>query len=131
VQADYAGTSLTTGPHPMALIREQVPHLWQAAELVLGKHGMRVAIGGMVICRQRPGTANGVVFVSVEDETGVANAIVSSELFERQRLTITQESFLQIEGVLQCVDNVIHVKAREIRPLLVEELAAPESHDFR
>ena len=94
-------------------------------------HGTRITIGGMVICRQRPGTANGVVFVSLEDETGIANAIVSSELFEQQRLCITQESFLQIEGVLQCVDNVIHVKARDIRPLFFEELAAPESHDFR
>jgi len=131
VQADYAGTSLTTGPHPMALIREQVPHLWQAKELTVKYHGTRITIGGMVICRQRPGTANGVVFVSLEDETGIANAIVSSELFEQQRLCITQESFLQIEGVLQCVDNVIHVKARDIRPLFFEELAAPESHDFR
>ena len=131
VQADYAGTTLTTGPHPMAIIREQVPHLWQAAELKEAKNGTRLTIGGMVICRQRPGTAKGVVFVSVEDETGIANAIVSAELYERQRLRINEEAFLQIEGVLQHVNHVIHVKARNITPLLVDELSVPASHDFR
>src|SRR5205823_12439268 len=88
VRADYAGTSLTTGPHPMALVREKVPHLWRAADLPQAANGALVSIGGMVICRQRPGTAKGVVFVSVEDETGVANAIVSPELFEQRRLCI-------------------------------------------
>jgi error-prone DNA polymerase len=130
VNADYAGVSLTTGPHPMALIREKVPHLWRAGELAGATNGIFVAIGGMVICRQRPGTAKGVVFVSLEDETGVANAIVSAELFEKRRLCITQESYLEIRGVLQHIDNVIHVKARAIVPLLVEKLAAPASHDF-
>jgi error-prone DNA polymerase len=131
VRADYAGTSLTTGPHPMALIRSRIPELWRAADLSQATHGQRLSIGGMVICRQRPGTAKGVVFVSLEDESGVANAIVSSALFERRRMCITEEQFLQIEGELQSVDGVIHVKARNITPLLVDTIATPTSHDFR
>jgi DNA polymerase III alpha subunit len=72
-----------------------------------------------------------VVFVSLEDESGVANAIVSSALFERRRMCITEETFLQIDGELQSVEGVIHVKARSIVPLLVEKMATPASHDFR
>ena len=131
VRADYAGTTLTTGPHPMSLVREKLSHLWRAADLPQAAHGAYLSIGGMVICRQRPGTAKGVVFVSVEDESGVANAIVSPELFERQRLRISEEPYLQIDGVLQNVDNVIHIKARNIAPLLMDSIAAPASHDFR
>jgi error-prone DNA polymerase len=131
VNADYAGTTLTTGPHPMALLRGKVPHLWRASDLEAARHGERVVIGGMVICRQRPGTAKGFVFVSVEDETGVANAIVTPQLYEKCRLVIGEESFLAIEGVVQNVERVIHVKAEQVTPLTVGELAAPASHDFR
>jgi error-prone DNA polymerase len=130
LNADYAGTTLTTGPHPMALIRERVPHLWRATDLESARSGAYLAIGGMVICRQRPGTAKGVVFISVEDETGVANAIVSAELFEQLRLRISEEAYLEIRGVLQKMDGVIHVKARELLPLLAGQMTAPASHDF-
>jgi error-prone DNA polymerase len=131
LSADYAGTALTTGPHPMALIRGRVPHLWRAGDLEAAANGAHLAIGGMVICRQRPGTAKGVVFISLEDETGVANAIVSARLFEQTRLRISEERFLEIHGILQKVDGVIHVKARGIVPLPMEQIAAPASHDFR
>ncbi|MEO6789180.1 MAG: error-prone DNA polymerase [Chthoniobacteraceae bacterium] len=130
-QADYAGTSLTTGPHPMALVREKLSHLWRAADLPQAANGAFLSIGGMVICRQRPGTAKGVLFISVEDESGVANAIVSPELFERRRLCISEEPFLQIDGELQKVEGVIHVKARSVAPLVLETVNAPASHDFR
>jgi error-prone DNA polymerase len=130
LNADYTGTSLTTGPHPMALIRERAPHLWRAGDLESAANGAYLAIGGMVICRQRPGTAKGVVFISVEDETGVANAIVYAKLFEQTRLRISEEPFLEIHGILQKVDGVIHVKAREIVPLDIEQMATPVSHDF-
>jgi len=130
VNADYAGTSLTTGPHPMALFREKLPHLWRASDLESARSGERIAIGGMVICRQRPGTAKGFVFVSVEDETGVANAIVTPQLYEQCRLVIGEESFLEIEGIVQNTGRVIHVKARRVTPLLVKSLTAPSSHDF-
>jgi error-prone DNA polymerase len=131
VQADYAGTSLTTGPHPMALMREKMPHLWRASDLESARTGERVVIGGMVICRQRPGTAKGFVFVSLEDETGVANAIVTPPLYERYRLVIGEETFLAIEGVVQNLERVIHVKAERVMPLGFGEIAAPSSHDFR
>ncbi len=130
LNADYAGTTLTTGPHPMALVRKRVPHLWRASDLEAAANGVHLAIGGMVICRQRPGTAKGVVFISVEDETGVANTIVSAKLFEKNRLQISEEGFLEIHGILQKVDGVIQVKACEIVPLLIEQMATPASHDF-
>ena len=131
VAADYAGTSLTTGPHPMALVREKLPHLWRAIDLESARSGERVTIGGMVICRQRPGTAKGFVFVSVEDETGIANAIVPPLMYERYRLVIGEEAFLAIEGIVQHADGVIHVKAQHVVPLVLQHLAAPASHDFR
>jgi error-prone DNA polymerase len=130
ITADYAGTSLTTGPHPMALIREKVPHLWRAADLETTRNGERVTIGGMVICRQRPGAAKGFVFVSLEDETGIANAVVTPQLYERYRLVIGEESFLAIEGALQNIERVIHVKAERVMPLAFGKFATPASHDF-
>jgi error-prone DNA polymerase len=131
VQADYEGMNLTTGPHPMKLLRAQLPSVWRATDLAQARHGATVQIAGNVICRQRPGTAKGFVFVSLEDETGVANAIVTPDLFERVRLVITEEPFLMIEGEVQNTDNVVLVKARKIRPLAHERLVGSESHDFR
>ena len=131
VAADYRGTGLSTGRHSMALVRAQLPDIWRASDLPQAKDGMRVRIAGSVICRQRPGTAKGFVFISLEDETGVSNAIVEPELFEHFRLVITEEAFLLIEGEVQNSDNVILIKAHEIRPLLHEQLVGSESHDFR
>ena len=130
VQADYLAMNLTTGPHPMKLLREQLPNVWRASDLAQARHGATVEIAGNVICRQRPGTAKGFVFISLEDETGVANAIVTPDLFERIRLVITEEPFLLIEGEVQNTDNVVLVKARKIRPLPHAQLAGSESHDF-
>jgi len=83
-----------------------------------------------VICRQRPGTAKGFVFISLEDETGVSNAIVTPDLFEKLRLLITEEPFLSIEGEVQNTDGVVLVKAQEIKPLAHAQLAGSGSHDF-
>ena len=100
--SDYEGLGLTTGPHPMAYIREQIRHeVWRAIDLEKGEHGQVVTIGGMVICRQRPGTAKGHLFISLEDETGISNAFVPAPTFEAFRLVITQEAFLKIRGHLQ------------------------------
>jgi len=131
VKADYTTMKLTTGPHPMKLLRAQLPDIWRASDLRSARHGATVQIGGNVICRQRPGTAKGFVFVSLEDETGVSNAIVTPDLFERMRLLITEEPFLIIEGVVQNTDNVVLIKAEKIRPLAHEQLIGSESHDFR
>ncbi len=131
VRADYETMNLTAGPHPMKLLREKLPHIWRAIDLSKAKQGTTVQIAGNVICRQRPGTAKGFVFVSLEDETGVSNAIVDPDLFERFRLLITEEDFLVIEGEVQNSDNVVLIKTREIRPLAHDQLVGSESHDFR
>jgi error-prone DNA polymerase len=131
VQADYETMNLTTGPHPMKLLRESLPNIWRAIDLPQARHGATVQIAGNVICRQRPGTAKGFVFISLEDETGVSNAIVDPDLFERFRLVITEEMFLLIEGEVQNSDGVVLIKARQIRALAHESLIGSESHDFR
>jgi error-prone DNA polymerase len=131
VRADYETMNLTTGPHPMKLLRDSLPNVWRAADLAKAPHGATVQIAGNVICRQRPGTAKGYVFVSLEDETGVSNAIVDPDLFERFRLLITEEDFLVIEGEVQNSENVVLIKTREINPLVHHQLIGSESHDFR
>jgi error-prone DNA polymerase len=128
--ADYAGLRLTTGPHPMALMRSRLPDVWRAADLKQARDGQRVRVAGQVICRQRPGTAKGVCFVSLEDETGIANVIISPGLFERERLTVTTEPFLLIEGVVQPREGTIHIRASRIQHLEYTGLRAADSHDF-
>ncbi|CAN5617676.1 error-prone DNA polymerase DnaE2 [soil metagenome] len=130
VQADYETMSLTTGPHPMSLLRGELPHAWRATDLAQARHGSTVQIAGNVICRQRPGTAKGFVFISLEDETGVSNAIVTPALFEKLRLLITEEPFLAIEGEVQNSDGVVLVRAQQIKPIENAKLAGSESHDF-
>ncbi|HVS52934.1 MAG TPA: error-prone DNA polymerase, partial [Opitutaceae bacterium] len=128
---DFRLTGLTTGRHPMALLRARLPDVCRAIDLKRTKTGERITIAGSVICRQRPGTASGIVFVSLEDETGIANAVVLPEIFERDRLIITQEPSLRITGVVQNVSHVIHVKAEIVAPLREADLPAQASHDFR
>ncbi len=130
LRADYRGMHLTTGPHPMTLIRDRLEGVSRAADLPKIPHNQLVRIAGAVICRQRPGTAKGFVFISLEDETGVSNAIVTPQLFEKMRLTITQEPFLTIEGPVQNTDNVVVVKARRIERLFEPQLVTGASHDF-
>jgi error-prone DNA polymerase len=129
--ADFHGTGLTVGPHPMAYRREWLNAMGirRASELRDIPSGKRLRIGGCVIVRQRPGTAKGFVFLSLEDETGVANAIIAPDLFHRNRLMLASERFLAIEGILQNQDNVISVKAERILPLFVTK-AETVSHDF-
>ncbi|MCD6051271.1 MAG: polymerase alpha subunit, partial [Verrucomicrobia bacterium] len=130
IQADFGGMHLTTGKHPMALIRTQLGGICRACDLARCADGTYVRVAGNVICRQRPGTAKGFVFLSLEDETGISNVVVTPDLFETQRLLITEESFLQVEGKLQHVDNVIHVKARKVHRLPQEALVGSKSYDF-
>jgi len=130
LHADYEGTSLTIGKHPMALLRSRLPDAWRAADLLHAPDRTRVRIAGNVICRQRPGTANGVVFISLEDETGIANAIVPPWLFERERLRITQESFMVIEGILQSRAGTLIVHTERIESIPQPGFAGAVSHDF-
>jgi len=129
--ADFHGTGLTVGPHPMAYRRAWLNAMGirRADELRDLPTGKRLRIGGCVITRQRPGTAKGFVFLSLEDETGVANAIVRPDLFHENRLLLTSERFLAVEGILQNQDNVISVRAERVQPLFVTK-AETLSHDF-
>ena len=129
--ADYRGTGMTLGPHPMAYRRSEMQQMGvrSAMELKDLPNGKRLKIAGNIICRQRPGTAHGFVFLSLEDETGIANAIITPDLFEKNRLLLVREPFLLIEGTLQNLDNVISVKADVLLPINVTK-AETSSHDF-
>ncbi|MCX6618041.1 MAG: error-prone DNA polymerase, partial [Acidobacteria bacterium] len=127
LSADFRGTGLTIGKHPMALRRDEMNRLGvtPAARLASIADGRRVRVAGCVIARQRPGTANGFVFLSLEDETGIANVIVTPDSFEKHRIVLVQEPFVLIEGVLQNQENVISVKARRIQALPAQGAAPP------
>jgi error-prone DNA polymerase len=129
--ADFRGTGLTVGLHPMGHHRAEMKrrNVRSAIELLNLPNGMRVRIAGGVITRQRPGTAKGFVFISLEDETGISNAIVTPQLFERNHVVIVHQQFLLIEGQLQNQDGVISVKAETIEPLRITK-AETTSHDF-
>jgi error-prone DNA polymerase len=129
--ADYAGTGVTVGPHPMALRRGEMIALGvtRAVDLQHAVNESRVRVAGSVIVRQRPGTAKGFVFLSLEDETGITNVIVTPQLFARARLTLVSEPFLLVEGTLQLQDDVVSVRARRVHALARTPHHVP-SHDF-
>ena len=131
LMADYEGTGLSLGPHPMEFHRARLERLGaaRAADLAGLRNGAWVRIAGAVVVRQRPGTAKGFVFLNLEDETGLANIIVRPALFHRYRLALVKEPFLFVAGRLQHEDGVISVRAGEIAPL-PEALARVPSHDF-
>jgi error-prone DNA polymerase len=131
VNADFRGTGVTLGKHPMAYRREELNKLGvkRAIDLHEIRNGTWVRVAGWIIVRQRPGTAKGFLFLSMEDETGIANIIVTPDIFDRNRLVLTNQPLLLIDGPLQNQDNVIHVRARRIQPLSYV-MAAAASHDF-
>jgi error-prone DNA polymerase len=130
LQADYAGTGLTIGPHPMALRRGEMSlrGVLRAVDLPNARNGRRVRVAGMVITRQRPGTAKGFVFLTLEDETGISNVIVRPDLFDRQRMTVVRQPFLIVDGVLQHQDGVISVRAERVEGM--SGGASVDAHDF-
>ena len=138
--ADFHGTGLTVGPHPMAYRRAALrrARVLSAQELTQVANGSYVRTAGCVIARQRPGTAKGFVFLSLEDETGIGNAIISPDLLEQNRLVILSEKFLLLEGVLQNQEGVISVRVQRVAPMreayAVETVdvtdADVRSHDF-
>src|ERR1700722_12573525 len=129
--ADYSGTGLTIGQHPMYYRRAQLQRqgVLSAQDLRHRRNGEFVKAAGCVIARQRPGTAKGFIFLSIEDETGIANVIVTPDLYERERLQVTTSKFLFVEGVLQNMDGVIHVKATHLTTMASKTLDI-RSHDF-
>jgi len=129
--SDYSGTGITSGHHPMYYKRTDLRNagIFAANELRSLRDGQHVRTAGCVIARQRPGTASGFIFLSLEDETGIANIIIHPELYERQRLLVTHGKFLLIQGKLQNQDDVVHVKATLLSTLAVSKLEV-RSHDF-
>ena len=132
LMSDYSGTSLTLGPHPLALRRMELAMrgVLRAIDLPRGRHGRRVRVAGAVITRQRPGTAKGFVFLTLEDETGIANIIVRPDLFSEQRPAIVNAPYLMVEGILQIQEGVTSVKAERLLPLAGDS-PEPQSRDFR
>ncbi len=129
--ADYSGTGVTIGHHPMFYRREELRrrHILSALELQSHQDGAYVRAAGCVIARQRPGTAKGFIFLSMEDETGIMNVIIGPELYERERVLISRGKFLLVEGKLQNQDTVVHVRADRVSQLMGSK-AAVRSHDF-
>ena len=129
--ADFHGFGMSTGPHPMTYCREALSKLQvkRACDLPRVLDGQYTRVAGCVIARQRPGTAKGFVFLSLEDETGISNVIVNPDLYEKYRVVINREKFLRVEGVLQNQDHTISIKASRVLPISITA-AQTESHDF-
>ena len=110
---DYTATGHSTRGHPLAPLRRRLAarDLPSAGQVAAMEHGRQVSYAGLVICRQRPGTAAGVVFMTLEDETGFVNLVVWSKVFERFRSTILSASFLGVSGTIQSQHNVVHIIA--------------------
>ena len=131
--ADYTGTGLTVGPHPLTFRRQELAMRGVLPAIALPKtrSGRRVRTAGMVITRQRPGTAKGFVFLTLEDETGISNIIIRPDLYATDRLTVVESSFLLVEGILQNLDGVTSIKAERMSKLDgFPDEAAIDSHDF-
>jgi error-prone DNA polymerase len=129
--ADYSATSITTGPHVMAHLRQALKSrgILSAAELADAPNGSWAKAAGVVIVRQRPGTAKGLLFLTLEDETGIANAMVTPELFHANRGLLHRVQMLIVEGPLQKHEGVIHVLGRRFTELKLDS-PMPKSHDF-
>jgi error-prone DNA polymerase len=128
--SDLLGTGITTGPHPLALHRQTLRErgIVRAADLRHLEDGTRVRVAGNVICRQRPGTAKGFLFLTLEDETGLVNVTVRPDMFARDHAVLVGTAILEIDGVLQARDG-LSVRALRARPAPVQGIAM-ESRDF-
>ncbi|HEU0124292.1 MAG TPA: error-prone DNA polymerase [Bryobacteraceae bacterium] len=132
LMADSVGSGMTTGKHPLAYRRAELDKLRvvPAAGLSAIPNGRTVRVAGNVIVRQRPGTAKGILFLSLEDETGISNIVVMPDLFEKYRLSILSCPWIMVEGRMQNKDKVTHILARRISPLENPLAMATRSHDF-
>ncbi len=132
LEADYRGTGLTVGKHPMYYIRKRMGGMGalSSRELEAAPNGRRVRVAGAVITRQRPGTAKGFCFLTLEDETGVSNLILTPQAFQAHRLLVMTETFLLAEGIVQNAEGTSAVKTDALKPLVAPALDM-RSHDFR
>ncbi len=123
--ADYASTGLTLGRHPMALLRDGLPAgTASCRDLETLRHKTPVRIGGLVVARQRPGTAKGIVFLLLEDEHGTVNVIVPPDLYEQRRLTVRTEPLVMVRGRLEKLPQAggaINVYAKDLLPLVAPD----------
>lgn len=131
VYSDFRNSGLTIGRHPMSFHR---PHLRESGVLdseqaKRQRNGAIIQIAGCVITRQRPGTAKGFVFLSLEDETGIVNVVVHPDLFERQKTACVAEPYVCIKGIVQNTWNVVSIKAADVQPLALGQQTI-QSHDF-
>lgn len=130
--SDFYGVGLTIGPHPISYSRKSLneQRVLRAIDLKKVPHGQTVHVGGSVIARQRPRTAKGFVFLSLEDETGISNIIVPPDIYEKHHLLISQAAFLLVEGMLQHQEGVVSVKALHVKPLreLTAQIKFYDSH---
>jgi error-prone DNA polymerase len=133
IVADYRSLGLTLGRHPLALLRKRLARMRvsTASELKAMKNGRPVRTAGIVTCRQRPGTAQGVIFVTIEDETGYTNVVVWNDLVERQRKELLGSRLLGVEGYMQIEGEVVHLVAKRLvdHSALLGRLLT-ESRDF-
>ena len=131
ISADYSGTGLTIGPHPMSILRTSLATrgVARAIDLPKWRPGRFVRVAGAVITRQRPGTAKGFVFLTMEDETGLSNVIITPDTFATFKRIVVDEPYLLVEGTLQNQDGAVSVKAERIESLKATTPAQP-SHDF-
>ncbi len=130
---DYQTTRHSPRGHPLAPLRHELTarRLPAAKKVAAMSHGHRVRYAGIVICRQRPGTASGVVFMTLEDETGFVNVVVWSQVFDQHRVLIKTTNFLGVTGKLQVQDGVTHLIAESFwTPPITAPQARTESHDF-
>src|SRR5581483_877006 len=116
--ADYGVLGLSPAYHPLALLRGSLPtDLLTAAQLRTSRDGATVRTAGMVVCRQRPGTAKGFVFLLLEDETGLVNVVVRPDLYEERRSIVRGEPYVCVEGTVQLRSGTLNLLATDIMPL--------------
>ena len=132
--ADYSTTGLTVDAHPMALLRGRLPNgLMTSRDLATLPHGTRLGVGGMVVARQRPGTANGIVFLLLEDEHGTINLIVPAQVYERYRLTVRTEPLIVADGKLErlpAAGGAVNVLVDRVQPIAAPDHIVAEIKDF-
>jgi error-prone DNA polymerase len=131
---DYAATTLSLKAHPVSFVREQLErlHVRPASSLENAKDGDQVKVAGLVLVRQRPGTASGICFITIEDETGTANLVVFQKLFDQYRKEIIQSKLLMVEGKLQKEGEVIHVIVKRCYNFsgLLQQLSPAQNEDL-
>ncbi len=138
VRIDYAATGLSTGRHYLELVRPHLPRrVWTVEAMAKARHGSKGYVAGLVVARQRPETARGILFLLLEDETGMVNVVIRPDLYERKKAVIRGESLLMVAGKIQRLEGTLSFPAEDVWPLsdFVElaghlQKAAPSSHDF-